>query len=57
MTTNDITNCLECNKQITELQPKEGKEITCPHCGCVHVVELSWTLRNTGQFKSTKQVF
>ena len=45
MVTSDIKKCLECEKRITELQPKEGKEIICPHCGAVYVIELSWTLK------------
>ena len=43
---NDITECLECGKRITELQPVQNKDIKCPHCDSVFTVGLSWVLKN-----------
>jgi len=48
---NYITQCLECGCSIEEDNPKDNMTIICSACNAIHIVELCWTLKNTGSFK------
>jgi len=48
---NYISECLECNMPLEEKNPKDNQVLICKECGAIHIIELCFTLKNTGSFK------